>query len=441
MYGTGDRKMQTNKLRLIAQKAKQDKTLRFTTLVHHINAESLAECYKLLKKDKACGIDGITLNAYGANLHANIADLVIRLKTKRYRPKCVRRVYIPKPGKNEYRPLGIPTVEDKLVQMALKQMLEAIYEQDFMECSHGFRKDKSCHTAIKQLDNVVMHKPINYICEIDIRKFFDTVDHEILMQMLKLRIADPNMLWLINQQLKAGVMKDGIKKETNAGTPQGGVISPLLANIYLNYVLDVWFEIEFKRKSKGYVELIRYCDDAIVACESEYDANRFLKELEIRLAEFGLAISKEKTKVVKFGRRAWKQAQQSGKKVETFDFLGFTHYCGKSRQGWFSMRYKTSKQNLARKTTGYARWLKQVRNLCELKEIWKCIKAKLNGHFSYFGISGNFRCLQQYYKNVFWITFKWINRRSQKKSMTFKQFVQYIEWNPLPTPRIKHSMW
>lgn len=278
--------MYMSKLKLIAEKAREDKLLKFTSLVHHINATSLAQCYKKLHADKACGVDEVTVEEYGFNLEDNIAKLMDRLKTKTYKAHPVRRAYIPKPGKNELRPLGIPTVEDKLVQIVLKEIVEAIYEQDFLDCSHGFRPDRSCHTAIKQLNNTVMSEPINYVVEVDIRKFFDTVDHEVLMKLLRIRIADENLLWLIRKHLKAGVMENGIQRETDTGAPQGGVISPVLANIYLHYVVDLWFEADFKRKVKGYVQLIRYADDFVMLCEREDEAKSFLEELERRLAQF-----------------------------------------------------------------------------------------------------------------------------------------------------------
>lgn len=432
--------MQLNKLNLIAERAK-DKKLKFTSLIHHINAESLKACYMQLKKDRACGVDEITVEAYGKRLDANIAELVERLKTKRYKAKPVRRFYVPKPGKKELRPLGITSVEDKIVQMAVKLVLEAIYEQDFIESSHGFRKGKGCHTAIKALHNAIMRKRISFVCEVDIRKFFDTVNHDWLMRFLRVRIADENMLWLIKEQLKGGVMDDGMLEATSIGTPQGWVISPLLANVYLHYVVDLWVEKWFKPRSKGYVELIRYCDDFVLLCEIDEDAQRFLAELGPRLAKFDLEISKEKTKIITFGRRPWVQARAGKGVVETFDFLGFTHYCTASRHGYFCVRHKTSKRNLARKTVEFTTWLRKVRNAASFKDIWRIIKAKLHGHYNYFGVSGNLRCLRQYYNNVILAVYKWINRRCQRRSMTVEQFRNLLEKDPLPKPSIKYALW
>lgn len=429
------------KLNQIAMKATQDKRLKFTSLAHHMSVENLAECYEELKRNKACGIDGETVEAYGEHLEKRIRTLVSSLKSKSYKPKPVKRVYIPKPGKTEKRGLGIPCVEDKLVQLMLKKILEQIYEADFMSFSYGFRPNRSCHHAIKALDTEVMTKSINYIVEVDIRKFFDKVNHRWLQRCLEERIADPTIMWLTKRILKAGIMEEGNLLPSIVGTPQGGVISPLLANIYLHYVLDLWFEKKIKPAAKGHMALIRYCDDFVVCCESEHDAKTFLELLKQRLEKFGLEVAEDKTQVLEFGRRAWQLAKKRKEKVGSFNFLGFTHYCTKSRRGNFIMGHKTSKENLNRKLKETREWIKKIRNQLPLKEWWPTIKAKLTGHYNYFGISGNHHCLKQFYKSTFWMVFKWINRRSQKKSMTFEMFQKYIERNPLPTPRICYALY
>ena len=429
------------KLNQIAIRAKQDKRLKFTSLIHHVNEANLAECYRELKANKACGIDGETVEAYGKNLQERLNQLVESMKSKQYRPKPVKRVYIPKAGKNEKRGLGIPSVEDKLVQIMLKKILEQIYEAEFLDVSYGFRPKLNCHDAVKALHKAVMTKPINYIVEVDIKGFFDNVNHYWLQRCLEEKIVDRNLLWLVRRFLKAGVVEDGKQLATDVGTPQGGVISPLLANIYLHYVLDLWFKKEIKSQAKGHMELIRYCDDFVVCCESEKDAKNFLELLHTRLEKFGLQVSENKTKVLKFGRQVWKQAQRSKEKVETFTFLGFTHYCGKSRQGYFVIGHKTSKENLSRKIKETKEWLKKIRNKLRLKDWWPVLKSKLIGHYNYFGVSGNYRCLTKFYQSVFWMLFKWINRRSHKKSMNVEQYQNYLQWNPLPTPRICHAMY
>ena len=432
--------MQT-KLNQIIVKAKQDKRLKFTSLAHLINEENLAKCYSELKRNKACGIDEMTVAEYGVNLKERLNLLIEAMKSKRYQPQPVKRVYIPKAGTDEKRGLGISTVEDKLVQIMLKKILESIYEVDFLDCSYGFRPNRSCHQAVNALDKAVMRKPINFVVEVDIRKFFDNVQHDWMMRCVEERIKDPNVLWLIKRFLKAGVTDAGRYESTELGTPQGGVISPLLANIYLHYVLDVWFEKKIKPQAKGYMQLIRYSDYFVVSCESEVDAKLFLESLTERLMKFGLEVSAEKTKIIKFGKRAWQLATKQGGKCESFNFLGFTHHGAKSRYGKLVMGHKTSKENLSRKLKETKEWIKAIRNLVPLKEWWPILKAKLVGHFNYFGISGNYRCLKQFYINVKWAAFKWINRRSQKKSMNMKDFNRYMQFNPLPEPRICYSLY
>ena len=258
-----------DRLNWIISKATSDRKCKFTSLVHLVNEENLKACFKRLKPDKASGVDGVTKEDYQQNLDANIKDLMVRLKSKQYRPQPVRRVYIPKPGKDEKRMLGIPAIEDKVVQNNVKEILESIYETDFLDCSYGFRPGRSCHGAIKALDRCVMTKPIKYILEVDIRKFFDSVQHEWMERCLKERIVDPNLLWLIKKFLKAGVMESGQYQASDQGAQQGGPLSPLLSNIYLHYILDIWFEKVIKPKAKGYVQLIRYCDDCVPRAQGE----------------------------------------------------------------------------------------------------------------------------------------------------------------------------
>lgn len=423
------------------KRSREDKNVKFVSLIHNINEQNLALCFKELRSNAACGVDEVTVAEYKLNLAENIKDLVMRLKTKQYTPKAVKRVYIPKPGKDALRPLGIPSVEDKLVQLMLKKILEAIFEPRFKECSYGFRPGRNCHMAIAALDKVVMESPINRIVEVDIEKFFDTVQHDWLIKCVEERVADPNIIWLIRKFLKAGIMEAGEWRESTEGSPQGGVISPLLANIYLHYVLDIWFDVTFKPITKGYVQLIRYCDDFVVACESEKDATLFLQMLEERLAKFGLKISKEKTQTIKFGRRPWKSAKQQGQKLKTFDFLGFTHYCAASKDGWFCMRHKTIGKRLSLMLKKFNDWCRDVRSILLLDDWWKGVKRRLIGHYNYFGINGNMRCLRQYYFGVIRSLYKWINRRSQKHSMYWKKFNQRLQHDPLPQPSIGVNIW
>ena len=430
-----------DKLNLIAEKARKDKGFKFTSLAQLINEESLSWCYGELKKNKAPGIDGVSVEDYGKDLENNLKDLIKRMRAKKYRPQVVKRVLIPKPGKTEKRCLGIPAVEDKLVQIMMKKILEAIFEQDFAEFSYGSRPKRSCHQAVNRLNKVVMKSPVNYVVDADIEKFFDNMSHDWLLRCLKERITDPNFLLLIRRFLKAGVWEGGVISKTKSGTPQGGVISPVLANIYLHYVLDLWFARVFKPRARGQMNMIRYCDDFVVCCESKKDAEDFVRELEERLSKFNLNVSKEKTSVVRFGRQAWKSYQKGGERVQTFNFLGFTHYCGKTRKGYFMMGHKTQKEKLSKTLTELNGWLKKIRNMFLLKDWWKVLKAKMAGHYNYFGVSGNMRCLRQFQWRANRLILKWINRRSQRKSMTWDKFNKYLNWNPLPKPRIHHDFY
>lgn len=410
--------------------------MKFTSLAHHINRDLLMSEFCELKRNKASGIDKVTVGEYETNLSSNIESLVERLKSKTYRPKPVRRVYIPKPGKDEKRGLGIPSTEDKLVQLGVKRALESIFETDFLDCSHGFRPNRSCHTAIKALNKAMMTEPIQYVVEVDIKGFFDNVNHYWLQRCLEERISDPNFLWIIRRLLKAGIMEDGKLMNNEKGTPQGGVASPLLANIYLHYVLDLWFEKKFRSRTRNYMRLIRYCDDFVVLFAARKDAGRFLVELKERLAKFKLSIAEDKTRLIEFGKRAYERHQRNGTKASTFSFLGFTHYFGRSRKGKIVAGHKTAKENLRRKLRLAKDWLRKMRVKASLKDVMHLLKAKLLGHYNYFGISGNYRCIKQFYDRVLFLVFKWMNRRSERKSMDWPTFVNRLRFNPLPAPRI-----
>ena len=425
-----------NKFSQITAKAKACKKLKFTSLAHHINKDLLVSVFGELKRNKASGIDEVTVGEYQANLNSNIEALVLKLKSKTYRPKPVRRVYIPKPGKNEKRALGIPSTEDKLVQLGIKHILESIFESDFLDCSHGFRPNRSCHTAVKELDKAMMTKPVQYIVEVDIKGFFDNVSHYWLQRCLEERISDPNFLWIIRRLLKAGIMEEGKLIGSDQGTPQGGVASPLLANIYLHYVLDLWFEKKFRKGNRNYMQQIRYCDDFIVLFESQKDAVCFLKELKERLAKFKLSVAEDKTRLIEFGKRAYQRCQRNGTRASTFNFLGFTHYYGKSRKDKIIAWHKTAKENLCRKLRAMKGWLRAMRVKAPFNEWIPILKSKLIGHYNYFGVSGNYRCLWQYYRKTVSLIFKWVNRRSDKESMTMSTFINYLQFNPLPKPRI-----
>jgi len=425
------------KLESLTLRAREDPKCKFTSLAHLLSEDFLKECFWELKRDRASGIDGVTVQEYEVNLGENLKDLVERLKAKRYRPQPVRRVCIPKPDGSK-RGLGIPTVEDKVVQMGIKKILEAIFEVDFMEVSFGFRPNRSCHDALDVLDKAIMARPVNYIVDMDIEKFFDTIDHGWLMRCLRERIIDTSLLRLIVRFLKAGVMEEGKYVEVDKGTPQGGIISPILANIYLHYILDLWFEKAVKRQLTGYARLIRYGDDFVVCFQRGDEAKAFEEMLKQRLNKFGLRIAEGKSRVIGFGRYEWEKARQEGKTVATFDFLGFTHYCDKTRRGKFKLGRKTSSQKFRQKMKAVNQWLKRVRNQVTLVEWWKVFRLKLVGHYRYYGISGNMQALRKFFRETSALAYKWINRRSQKKSFTFAQYCKFKKYNPLPEPKIYH---
>ena len=427
------------RLKLITQMARDDSKLKFTSIAHMLNEEHLEQCYGLLKKDKASGIDGVTVEEYGVNLKENLKDLVSRMKALHYYPQAVRRVYIPK-GEGKVRGLGIPAVEDKIVQMGIKRILEAIYEVDFSDSSYGFRPKRSCHTALSELDKEITTRPINAVAEVDIEKFFDTVDHKWLMECLKQRISDPSFLRLIVRFLKAGIIEEGKYRETDKGTPQGGVLSPMLANIYLHYILDLWFEKEAKKEIKGYSKLIRYADDFVVCFGERESAIKFMEMLKERFAKFGLRISEEKSRVIDFGRKVWEDDNRRGGNGTTFDFLGFTHYGDKTRSGGYKVGRKTSKKKYIQKMREMKEWLKSIRNLVKLKVWWKILQVKLTGHYRYYGMSGNSRMINEYYQETSKLAFKWINRRSQKKSCTYAQYRSGLK-EMLPKPKIYHNIY
>ena len=427
----------STKLWFITLRAREDPTCKFTSLAHLLTVDFLKECFWELKRGKAPGIDGVTWSEYEENVDENITDLVARLKARQYRPQPVKRVYIPKPN-GERRPLGIPAIEDKIVQLAIKKILEAIFEQDFFEVSYGFRPNRSCHDALDMIDVTIMTQPVNYVVDMDIAKFFDTVDHKWLMKCLQQRIADPSLLRLVARFLKSGVMEEGIYLETDKGTPQGGILSPLLANIYLHYVLDRWFERVVKKRLNGFAQLVRYADDFIVCFQYGDEARAFGRALEKRLAKFGLKISEEKSRIIEFGRYACQRARKQGKKCATFDFLGFTLYCDKTRNGSFKVGRKTSSKKFRQKMKEMNLWLKGIRNRVALTVWWQLLTQKLIGHYQYYGVSGNIRGLKRFYYYSVRLAFKWVNRRSQKRSYNWEQFNRFLSFNPLPKPKIYH---
>jgi len=428
------------KLHRIAEKARKEPQFKFTSLYHLMNDELLRECFKRLRKDAAAGIDKMTREQYAENLDANLTDLTARLHMMAYRPQPVRRKYIPKPGSDKQRPLGIPCLEDKLVQAGLVRILEAVYEQDFIGDSYGFRPKRSCHQALRALSGAVENGPVNHIVEADIKGFFDNVKQDWLMKFLEHRIGDKRIQRMVKRFLKAGVSEDGMVTVSDEGTPQGGVISPLLANIYLHYVLDLWFEKVYRKNCTGYARIIRYADDFVVCFQYKTDAERFQKELSKRLSRFGLEVEPTKTRVVEFGRYAVQNAKEKGERPETFDFLGFTHYCGTRRDGTgFRMKRVTSRKKFKAKVKAFKEWLKTAR-IKKTKELWNTAKAKLRGHYAYYGVTDNLSGIKRYREEVKKLLFKWLNRRGKRGCLNWQKFSEMLKLFPLPEPRIKVSM-
>ncbi len=428
------------KLALVSQRARQEPHFVFTSLAHLLNVGFLRDCYRSLGKEKACGIDGRSWQEYGAQLDANLADLVERLKAKRYKPLPAKRVYIPK-NEHETRPLGLPAIEDKIVQKGIARILEVIYEADFCDCSYGFRPQRSCHQALKAVDEAIMRKPVHYVMEADIKGFFDHVSHDWMMRFLQVRVRDSSLLRLIRWFLKAGYTESGHWHPTDEGTPQGGNLSPLLANLFLHYVLDIWFERKVKPAVNGTCELVRYADDFVCLVQHRQDAENLEKLWRERFAKFGLTLHPEKTRTISFGRYERENARRQGRQAHTFDFLGFTHYAGRSRQGNFLLGRKTSHKKFRRACHGITIWLRRGCHERRLSEIWEELAAKLRGHYGYYGVSGNSRMLWRFRYVTLRAVQKWLNRRSQRLSFSWKQFNAYMHHYPLPRPRLVYRMY
>lgn len=430
----------TTKLRRIAEKARKDPGFKFTSLYHLMNEELLRGCFQRLRKDAAAGIDNMTKDMYAENLDANLSNLLDWLHRMAYIPQPVRRQYIPKPGSTKQRPLGIPCFEDKLVQAGLVRIMESVYEQDFIKDSYGFRPARGCHDALRALSEAVENKPTNHIVEADIKGFFDNVNQDWLMKFLAHRIEDKRIQRMVKRFLKAGVDEDGSVTVSDEGTPQGGVISPLLANIYLHYALDLWFEKVYRKSCAGYARLIRFADDFVACFQYKTDAKRFRKELGERLGKFELEVEPTKTKVMEFGRFAVQNATKRGKRAETFDFLGLTHYCGTRKDGTgFRMKRITARKKLVAKLKLFKEWLKKARIL-KTKELWRIAKAKLRGHYNYYGVTDNLRGIVRFGEIVKKLLFKWLNRRGKKNCLNWEKFTEMLKRFPLPKPRIRVSM-
>jgi RNA-directed DNA polymerase len=422
------------KLCRIAQKARSEPTLQFNNLYHLLNVDLLRECFTELRERAAPGIDEVTKQEYAQHLEANLRALEQRLHRMAYRPQPVRRVYIPKPGTRKQRPLGIPVLEDKLVQAAMVRVLECIYEQDFIEDSYGFRPGRGCHDALRALSQTVESGAIEWLVEADIRGFFDHVDHAWMMKFVAHRVTDPRMQRMIKRFLIAGVMEAGAVQPSEEGTPQGGVISPLLANVYLHYVLDLWYTKRWRTQCQGRSRLIRYADDFVVCFSCHADAERFRQALVERLAQFGLEVEPSKTKVIAFGPQAARRAREAGQaKLESFEFLGFTHYAGRNQENTrFRMKRKTAPKRFRAKLANLTRWLQQHRARLRTRELWKAVCEKLEGHYRYYGVTDNYQSLNRFARRVQRLLFQWLNRRGGKRRMTWAKFEKMARRFPFP---------
>jgi group II intron reverse transcriptase/maturase len=421
----------------VVERAQREPEGRFHSLAHLIDVPALERAFHRLRKDAAVGVDGVTKEEYAKELDSNLVDLHGRLKSKRYRHQALRRVRIPK-DKGQWRLIGISALEDKIVQGAVREVLEAIYEQDFLDCSYGFRPKRSAHDAVRALDRVVHQGKVSWILEADIVSFFDSLDRTKLKEMLQIRVADGSLLRLIGKCLHVGVLDGEEYSEPDRGTAQGSVLSPLLGNVYLHYVLDVWFEREVKPRLCGEATLIRYCDDFIIAFERHDDAKRVNAVLVKRFERHGLALHPDKTRLLAFARpRAW---QRGGKGPGTFDFLGFTFYWRRTRRGRWVMSCKTRHARLRRAKQSIAEWCRRNRHL-PVKAQHAALTRRLVGHFNYFGVNGNFRSLACLVHVTHRVWFKWLRRRSQRRRLNWERFEVLLERFPLPRPRITVRIW
>ncbi len=428
----------STKQQRIAELAKQSPAMAFTSLAYHMDVEWLREAYHRTRKDGAVGVDGVTAAEYEQDLEGNLQRLLDRAKSGTYRTPPVRRVHIPKGSGSETRPIGIPTLEDKVLQRAIVMLLEPIYEEDFSESSFGFRPRRSAHQALDALRQGAIAGRGGWILEVDIRKFFDTLDHGHLRELLRHRVRDGVVLRLIGKWLKAGVMEHGDLTFPDAGSPQGGVISPLLANVYLHYVLDQWFEQEVMPRLHGRTWMVRYADDFVMGFTHESDARRVMEVLPKRFGKFGLTIHPDKTRLIPFQRpqpRSCGQDANSSGRPGTFDFLGFTHYWARSRRGHWVVKRKTAADRFRRAVQAVSAWCRWHRH-DSVGEQQRKLNQKLQGHYAYYGVTGNFPSLKSFQELVKRIWRYWLNRRNRERSLTWTIMGRLLQRYPLARPRI-----
>jgi RNA-directed DNA polymerase len=440
MAGTSTPESVSTKLKRIAKLAQQMPGVPLRTLAHHIDIEWLREAYRRVRKDGAKGVDGQTAQEYAKQLESNLQSLLDRAKSgDHYRAPPVRRVHIPKGDGSKTRPIGIPTFEDKVLQKAVAMVLEAVYEQEFKSCSYGFRPGRGAHDALSALREQMMAMGGGWVLEADIEKFFDSVDHTRLREVLSQRVSDGVLIRLIGKWLKAGVMEEGMVRHPETGTPQGGVVSPLLANVYLHEVLDMWWERDVRPRLRGRAALVRYADDFVMVFETEEDARRVAEVLPKRFEKYGLRLHPDKTRLLRF-KRPSSSSSQDGEGPGSFDFLGFTHFWALSRKSNWVVKRNTAKDRFSRTLRRISMWCRANRHL-PIKQQHIALVRKLRGHDAYFGVTGNARALAVLRHWVGRIWRQWLDRRSWKGRMTWPRMQRLLRVFPLPPARVVHSVY
>jgi RNA-directed DNA polymerase len=425
----------STRLQRIAELARNAPDMAFTNLAHHIDEGFLHEAYRLTRKDGAVGTDGTTATEYERQLQGNLRSLLDRFKSGTYQAPAVRRSHVPK-GDGSKRPIGIPTFEDKVLQRAVLMVMEAVYEQEFLECSFGFRCGRSAHQGLEMVWQGLMRMGGGWVLEVDIRSYFDSLDHGHLRGFLDQRVRDGVIRRVVGKWLKAGVLEEGAVIYPEAGTPQGGVISPLLANIYLHEVLDKWFEAEVKARLSAEAFMVRYADDFVIVFRSELDARRVMDVLPRRFEKYGLRLNEQKTRLVYFERPRVDRGARPG----TFDLLGFTHYWGKSRAGKWVVKRKTAKDRMSRALSRISEWCARYRHL-PIADQHRALVRKFRGHFGYYGITGNSRSLGAFRYQAQCIWKKWLDRRSQRARMPWERFNVLLKRYALPKALVVHSIY
>ena len=426
------------KVAILTERARRIRDEPLKTLAHLIDREWLEESWKRLRKGAAYGIDAVSAESFGAELEANLEDLLEKMKSGRYRPSPVKRVYIPK-ADGRRRPLGLPTVEDKVVQGAVAQLLGTIYEQEFLDLSYGFRPGRSAHQALDAVKAAIAQKKVSWVVDADIRSFFDEMDHDWLLKFLRHRVGDRAILRLIRRWLKAGVLEDGKLTRSSTGAPQGGVLSPVLANVYLHYVLDLWVTKVVSKSIRGEMYSFRYADDILFCFQYRRDALRFLEALRRRLERFGLALNEEKTQLCRFGRFAERDRKQRGERRATFGFLGFTLYNRRSRQGKYTVGCRTQSKRLSGAMNRVRSWCRDNRHQ---PVAWQAryLNAMLRGHYQYYGVTSNFPSVSAFYRHTIRVWHRYLSRRSQRAYLSWEKYQRILDEHSLVRPHLPHSV-